>query len=202
MKHYQVEYKSIIPEKLWGYGRRQPKMKDLILLVDQSGSMAASVVYAGIIGSIMASMPSITTRFIVFDTSVVDLTEQLHDAVDLLFATQLGGGTHISKALRYGRQHIRQPRNTIMVLISDLMEGGPAEDLIRQAMEIKASGVNLIALLPSTTKEHRCTITTSPTSLPNSKSPLLPVPRCFSRSDGQGDQRGATAGRVVDGCNV
>ena len=147
LKHYQVEYRSIIPEKLWGYGRRQPKMKDLILLVDQSGSMAASVVYAGIIGSIMASMPSISTRFIVFDTSVVDLTEQLHDAVDLLFATQLGGGTHISKALRYGRQHIRQPRNTIMVLISDLMEGGASEDLLRQALEIKASGVNLIALL-------------------------------------------------------
>lgn len=147
LKHYQPEYHSIIPEKLWGYGRRQPKMKDLILLVDQSGSMATSVVYAGIVGSIMASMPSINTRFIVFDTSVVDLSDHLHDVVDLLFATQLGGGTHISKALRYGRQFVRQPRNTIMVLISDLMEGGPQEELLRQAMEIKASGVNFITLL-------------------------------------------------------
>jgi Mg-chelatase subunit ChlD len=147
LKHYQQEYHSIIPEKLWGFGRRQPKMKDLILLVDQSGSMAASVVYAGIVGSIMASMPSITTRFIVFDTSVVDLSEHLHDVVDLLFATQLGGGTHISKALRYARQHIRQPKHTIMVLISDLMEGGPQDDLLRQAAEIKATGVNLITLL-------------------------------------------------------
>lgn len=147
LKHYQKEYHSIIPEKLWGFGRRQPKMKDLILLVDQSGSMATSVVYAGIVGSIMASMASLNTRFIVFDTSVVDLSEHLHDVVELLFATQLGGGTHISKALKYARQHVHQPRNTIMVLISDLMEGGSADDLLRQAMEIKASGVNLISLL-------------------------------------------------------
>lgn len=147
LKHYQREYNAIIPEKLLGYGRREPKMKDLILLVDQSGSMATSVVYAGIVGSIMASMPSITTRFIVFDTSVVDLSDHLHDVVDLLFATQLGGGTHISKALRYGRQFVHQPRNTIMVLISDLMEGEPQEELLRQASEIKESGVNFITLL-------------------------------------------------------
>ena len=89
--------------------------------------MAASVVYAGVFGAVMASLPAVQTRMVVFDTAVVDLTEELQDPVDLLFGTQLGGGTNINKALTYCESLITRPQETILVLISDLYEGGNRE---------------------------------------------------------------------------
>ena len=147
LKHYQKEYQTIIPEKLIGYGRRGQKLKHIILLLDQSGSMATSVVYTGVLGAIMASLKTVKTSLIAFDTAVVDLTEHLQDPVDLLFATQLGGGTDIHKALSYAQQQIDRPKDTILVLISDLYEGGPAEPLIKRAATIKQLGVQFITLL-------------------------------------------------------
>src|SRR5580704_16440905 len=101
LKHYQPEYNTVIPEVRLGYTRRRNALRDVILCVDQSGSMAASVVYSGVFGAVLASIPSVRTKMVVFDTSVVDLTEELTDAVDLLFGTQLGGGTEINRALAY-----------------------------------------------------------------------------------------------------
>jgi len=147
LKHYQHEYKTIIPERLIGHGRRSQKLKHVILLVDQSGSMASSVVYSSIIGSIMASLRSIRTHMVVFDTSVVDLTEKLDDPVDLLFAAQLGGGTHINRALQYAQQLITNPLDTIVVLISDLMEGGPENQMLRTVQQLQQSGLQFYSLL-------------------------------------------------------
>ena len=147
LKHYQPELKTIIPEQIFGFGRKRAHLKDVILLADQSGSMATSVVYAGILGCIMASLRALRTHLIVFDTSVADLTEYLSDPVDLLFATQLGGGTDIAKALAYAQPLIQRPNDTIFILISDLYEGGREEDMLRRVADIKASDVQFIALL-------------------------------------------------------
>jgi hypothetical protein len=108
--------------------------------------MAASVVYAGIFGAVLASLPAVSTRMVVFDTSVVDLTEELDDPVDLPFGTQLGGGTDINQALAYCQKSVR-PEDTILVLLSDLFEGGNAEEMLRHAGSLAASGVQMIALL-------------------------------------------------------
>jgi hypothetical protein len=91
LKHYQPGYKTIIPETRIGYGRKRTSLKDVVLCIDQSGSMGTSVVYSGIFGSVMASIPAIKTKMIVFDTAVADLTEELTDPVELLFGVQLGG---------------------------------------------------------------------------------------------------------------
>lgn len=147
LKHYQPEYKTIIPEQLRGYARRQNQLRHLILLIDQSGSMAESVVYAGVLSCIMASLRSIKTQVIAFDTSVVDLTEHLHDPVDLLFATQLGGGTDINQALAYCEPLIQQPRDTIFVLLSDLFEGGNVREMFQRIARLQASGLQFICLL-------------------------------------------------------
>ncbi|MFK8009172.1 MAG: VWA domain-containing protein [Saprospiraceae bacterium] len=147
LKTYQKEFNSIIPEVLIGHGKKGQSLKDVILLVDQSGSMANSMVYAGVFGAVMASLRSVKTHMVVFDTSVVDLTEELDDPVDLLFATQLGGGTNINKALGYSKELIRKPEDTILVLISDLYEGGNENEMLKKAASIKSSGVQLIALL-------------------------------------------------------
>jgi Mg-chelatase subunit ChlD len=147
LKNYQPELKTIIPEQLVGYGKKKGRLKHLHLLIDQSGSMASSVVYAGILGSILASLPSIKTRLVAFDTNILDLTDQLEDPVDLLFGTQLGGGTDIGQALQYARQHFSQPSDTILFLLSDLFEGGSTLRMLQHMAEIKASGVKIITLL-------------------------------------------------------
>ena len=147
LRHYQREHRTVVPERLIGSGRKGQALKNVILCLDQSGSMASSIVYAGVFGATLASMRALRTQIVAFDTSVVDLTPVLGDPVELLFSVQLGGGTDIERALRYAQSLVRVPSDTIMVLVSDLMEGGDNERFLRRAMEIKRSGVNLVCLL-------------------------------------------------------
>lgn len=148
LRHWQESHRSIIPETLIGYGRKSRRtQREVILCIDQSGSMAASVVYSSIFGAVMASLPAVRTHMVVFDTAVVDLTEQLSDPVELLFGVQLGGGTDINRAVGYCQSLVRDPRNTIMVLISDLYEGGVEQNLLQRASELVQSGVQVITLL-------------------------------------------------------
>ncbi len=148
LRHWQPEYKTIVPETLIGYGRkaRRPQ-REVILCIDQSGSMANSVVYSSIFGAVMASLPTVSTKRVVCDTAVVDLTDKLDDPVDVLFGVQLGGGTDINGAVGYCQSIISEPRNTILVLISDLYEGGVESGLLRRANELVESGVQFITLL-------------------------------------------------------
>lgn len=147
LRHYQPEYKTVIPETRIGFGRKRTSLKDVVLCIDQSGSMGTSVVYSGIFGSVMASIPAIRTRMVVFDTAVADLTEELTDPVELLFGVQLGGGTDIHAALTYCQQVITKPMDTVLVLITDLYEGGSEEGMRKRASELVASGVQVIVLL-------------------------------------------------------
>jgi len=147
LKHYQPDYKTIIPEQRIGYGRRRSSLRDVILCIDQSGSMAASVVYSGVFGAVMASLPAVSTRLVVFDTSVVDLTDELDDPVEMLFSTQLGGGTDINRAVGYCQSLVRRPTDTIFVLISDLFEGGVEYELLKRTASLIASGVQVVVLL-------------------------------------------------------
>lgn len=147
LKHYQPEYKTIIPETRIGYGRKNTSLKDVVLCLDQSGSMGTSVVYSGIFGAVMASIPAIKTRMVVFDTAVADLTEELNDPVELLFGVQLGGGTDINLALTYCQQIITRPSDTVLVLITDLYEGGDPAGMRKRATELVGAGVQVIVLL-------------------------------------------------------
>lgn len=147
LKNYQPDYKTIITEIKIGHGRKRNSLKDVVLCIDQSGSMGSSVVYSGIFGSVMASVPAIKTRMVVFDTSVVDLTDELSDPVELLFGVQLGGGTDINLALTYCQQIITRPLDTILVLVTDLFEGGDKAGMLKRATELNAAGVQMIVLL-------------------------------------------------------
>ena len=162
LKHYLPEHGTIVPERLIGHGRADRSVKkDVILCIDQSGSMAASVVYASVFGAVLASMRSIDTRLVVFDTAVVDLTEHLADPVDVLFGTQLGGGTDINRALAYCQSLITRPAETVVVLISDLYEGGIRDEMLKRVAAMKGSGVRFVTLLalsdegaPAYDREH------------------------------------------------
>ncbi len=149
LRHWQAEHRTIVPEILIGYGRssRRANLEEVILCVDQSGSMGTSVVYSSIFAAVLASIPSITTKLVVFDTNIVDLTEELADPVEVLFSVQLGGGTDINQALAYCERLVREPARTHLVLISDLYEGGNAEEMLARARTLASAGVNVIALL-------------------------------------------------------
>lgn len=155
LKHYQPEYRTVVPERLIGYTRNTSQVqREIILCIDQSGSMAESVVYSSVFGAVLSSLRSIRTRLVVFDTEVVDLTDELDDPVDVLFGVQLGGGTDINRALAYCQSQIARPAETILVLISDLYEGGIAEEMLRRAGSIVGSGATFIALLALSDSGH------------------------------------------------
>ncbi|TDD27059.1 VWA domain-containing protein [Kribbella turkmenica] len=148
LKHFSPVLGTIVPDRLIGYARRNHSVqRDIVLAIDQSGSMAESVVYASLFGAVLGSIRTLRTSLVVFDTGVVDLTDQLEDPVDVLFGTQLGGGTDINRALAYCEELVTQPAETVMVLISDLYEGGVREEMLRRARSLVESGVQLIALL-------------------------------------------------------
>jgi hypothetical protein len=147
LKNYLPERHTIIAEKLIGYTHKRSSLRDIVLCVDQSGSMATSVVYAGIFAAVLASIHAVSTRMVVFDTEVVDLTSDLQDPVDLLFGTQLGGGTDINRALAYCQQIITRPLQTILVLITDLYEGGNNQEMLQRAEQIISAGSQFICLL-------------------------------------------------------
>ncbi|PNE39357.1 VWA domain-containing protein [Streptomyces noursei] len=162
LKNYLPEHRTVVPERLIGYGRSaQSAQKDVVLCIDQSGSMAASVVYASVFGAVLASMRALDTRLVVFDTAVTDLTDHLDDPVELLFGTQLGGGTDINRALAYCQSRIRRPGDTVVVLISDLYEGGIRDEMLKRVAAMTASGVRFVTLLalsdegaPAYDREH------------------------------------------------
>ncbi|GGK41549.1 VWA domain-containing protein [Deinococcus malanensis] len=147
LKNYLPDRTTVIPERLIGMGRKRRSLRDIVLCLDQSGSMASSVVYAGVFGAVLSSLPAVETRVVAFDTEVVDLSEHLEDPVDLLYGVQLGGGTDINRALAYCQGVIQRPEQTILVLISDLYEGGNEREMLARARSLKDAGVNMIALL-------------------------------------------------------
>jgi Mg-chelatase subunit ChlD len=157
LRHYQAEHGTIVPETLIGYSRTsrtQANIDHVVLCVDQSGSMASSVVYASIFAAVMASVPGLSTKLICFDTAIVDLTEQLSDPVEVLFGVQLGGGTDINAALAYCQQRIEHPSKTHLILITDLYEGGDAKSMLARAAALKQSGVHIIVLLALSDDGH------------------------------------------------
>lgn len=148
LSRYLPEYRTVVPERLVGYGRRQQVVaRDVVLAIDQSGSMASSVVYASVFGAVLASIRSLKTSLVVFDTEVVDLTEQLSDPVDVLFGVQLGGGTDINRALAYCESLVTRPADTLFVLISDLIEGGVRDQMLARLGALAASGAQVVVLL-------------------------------------------------------
>lgn len=149
LKNFQPELRTIVPERVYFFSRAQRSNKwTVIVCMDQSGSMAESVVYGSVTGSIFASLPALNTRVVAFDTEVVDLTEKCgNDPVDMIFGVQLGGGTDINKAVAYCEKFIPDPAQTIFFLITDLFEGGNQAQLVRRLKDMVASGVRVICLL-------------------------------------------------------
>ncbi len=148
LKNYNKDLNAIIPERVYFFDRTAKTNRwNVILDIDQSGSMGESIIYSSIMACILASLSAVKTNVVAFDTQIMDLTELCKDPVDLLFGFQMGGGTDIAKSIAYCRQYIESPSKTLFFLISDLMEGGNRSALLNHLKEMKDSGVTVIVLL-------------------------------------------------------
>lgn len=157
LKNYSPELKTILPEKFYFFERASKSASRTIILdIDQSGSMGESVIYSSVMGCILASMNSVKTHIVAFDTKVTDLTELCSDPVELLYGIQLGGGTDIEKSVAYCSELVAEPDKTTMFLITDLYEGGNRNGLIRRIGKLKESGVNIIVLLAISDRGKPC----------------------------------------------
>jgi len=146
---WDTERRRMVPERFyfWANQRRRHEW-DVAILVDQSGSMAESVVYSSVMAAIFASLDVLRTRLLLFDTEVVDMTPMLVDPVEILFAAQLGGGTDINRAVAYAQQNfIERPDKTLFILITDLYEGGNGKELLARMRKIVESRVKAVTLL-------------------------------------------------------
>jgi len=149
LKGWDAGRRRLVPERFYFWANQQKKHDwDVAVLVDQSGSMGESVVYSSIMAAIFASIDVLRTHLLFFDTEVVDVTPMLVDPVDVLFTAQLGGGTDINRAVAYAQQNfIDRPEKTILLLITDLYEGGNASELVRRIRQLVESKVKTICLL-------------------------------------------------------
>lgn len=147
LKHYDPARKSILLREQKFFARNTRHLPwDVILCIDQSGSMAESVIHSAVMAGIFAGLPSLRVKLVVFDTEIIDLTEHAADPVEVLMSVQLGGGTDIAKALGYCEKLVEQPRRTVFVLVSDFIEGGSASTMLATVKRMKESGVTLLGL--------------------------------------------------------
>lgn len=147
LKHYIPDDKLLIPEHLYFCSRvKKQNEYHIIIVVDESGSMMSSVIYSAVMAGIFSGLSALKTDLIIFDTSVVDLTDYVSDPVEVLMNVQLGGGTDISKALDYAAAKITQPSKTIVVLVSDLYDGYDYRQMYRRVYDIVETGANMFVL--------------------------------------------------------
>jgi len=149
LKGWDGARRRLVPDRFYFWSNQRKRHEwDVSILVDQSGSMAESVVYSSIMAAIFASIDVLRTRLLFFDTEIVDVTPLLDDPVDVLFTTQLGGGTDIHRAVAYAQEHfIERPEKTLLLLVSDLYEGGDRAGLLARMRQLVDSRVRVLCLL-------------------------------------------------------
>ncbi|MFD0330386.1 VWA domain-containing protein [Streptacidiphilus monticola] len=146
--HYQPEQRRVLIERprFHSRTRRHLEQWQLILLVDQSGSMVRSVIHSAVTAACLWSLPGLRTHLVAFDTQVVDLTADVRDPVELLMGVQLGGGTDIARAADYAAGLVDNPRRGIVAIISDFYEGGDPYRLLRTVRGLVEQGVTVLGL--------------------------------------------------------
>lgn len=147
LKNYDIKNKTIFTDKLFfNQNIKKYNPYNIIILIDESGSMLDSVIYSSIMASIFANLPYLSIKLIIFDISVVDLSEHIKEPIDILFKVQLGGGTNIAQALEYAKKITFAPDKTIVLLISDLFDNNDYKLMYKNANDIIESGSKLIIL--------------------------------------------------------
>jgi Mg-chelatase subunit ChlD len=147
LKNWDTRTRKLVVEDPRFFNRVKRHLPwEVILCLDQSGSMAGSIIHAAVMAGILAGLPMVRVRLVIFDTAVVDLSEHVSDPVEVLLSVQLGGGTNIGQAVRYCEQLVSQPRRTVLVLITDFCEGADPRGLVAAVKRLREAGVKLLGL--------------------------------------------------------
>lgn len=147
LKHYDVERGQLVIEQLLFFERNTRRLPwDIILCIDQSGSMVNSVIHSAVMAGILAGLPAFRVKLVVFDINIIDLSSEVSDPVEMLMRVQLGGGTNIAQAVRYCSQLIENPQRTVLVLVTDFCEGAPPGELVRAVKQLAEARVKLLGL--------------------------------------------------------
>lgn len=147
LRNYDADRRTLVLEELRFFERNSRRLPwDIILCVDQSGSMADSVIHSAVMAGILAALPAFRVKIVVFDTQIVDLSAHADDPVEVLMRVQLGGGTDIGRAVRYCAQLVENPHRTVLVLLTDFCEGGPPQELVRAVKALAEARVKLLGL--------------------------------------------------------
>lgn len=147
LKNWDAERKQIVVSDPRFYQRVQRHMPwEVILCIDQSGSMINSLIHSAVMAGIFSALPMVRVRLVVFDTSIVDLSAHVSDPVEVLMSVQLGGGTNIGRAVAYCEKLVSQPKRSVLVLVTDFCEGADPRVLIGAIRRLREAGVKLIGL--------------------------------------------------------
>jgi uncharacterized protein with von Willebrand factor type A (vWA) domain len=147
LHNWDDERKLLLVDELFYFAAERNKRPwHIIVCVDQSGSMLDSAIFSAVMASIFAELPAVKTSLVLFDTNVVDLSDQVGSPVDVLLKVQLGGGTDITQALQYSAGLVTEPQRSIVVLITDFFEGRDESDLVDQVRDMSDAGVRMIGL--------------------------------------------------------
>jgi Mg-chelatase subunit ChlD len=147
LKHFNRDRQQLVVEQLLFFERNNRRLPwDIVLCIDQSGSMADSVIHSAVMAGILAGLPAFRVKLVVFDTAVVDLSGHADDPVEILMSVQLGGGTDIGQAVRYCTQLVENPHRTVLVLVTDFCEGAPPGELVRAVKKLAEARVKLLGL--------------------------------------------------------
>lgn len=135
----------VVPERPL-FSTRASKEADwrLVLVVDVSGSMEASVIWSALTAAVLGGVPTLSTHFLAFSTQVIDLTDRVEDPLSLLLEVRVGGGTHIAAGLAHARSLITVPSRTLVVVVSDFEEGAPLGGLLGEVRALASSGAHLL----------------------------------------------------------
>ncbi|HLL25112.1 MAG TPA: VWA domain-containing protein [Kofleriaceae bacterium] len=147
LHNWDEERQRLLVDQLFYFAAEKSKRPwHIVVCVDQSGSMLDSAIFSAVMASIFAELPGIKTSLVLFDTNVVDLSDQVGSPVDVLLKVQLGGGTDITQALQYCASLVREPARSIVVTITDFFEGRDEQDLIDQVRAMSDAGIRMIGL--------------------------------------------------------
>lgn len=155
LRHYDPQRQQLVLEQLRFFERNTRRLPwNIILCIDQSGSMADSVIHSAVMAGILAGLPAFRVKLVVFDTNVVDLSGHVDDPVEMLMRVQLGGGTDIAQAVRYCTQLVENPHRTVMVLVTDFCEGASPGELVRAVQKLAEARVKLLGLASLDGQSH------------------------------------------------
>jgi len=147
LKNWDADRKRLVADRIaYRHRQRGRASTRIIVAVDQSGSMLDSLIHSAIVAAILAGLPAVTVHLVLWDHRVVDVSENVHDPLEVLMGAQLGGGTRLLPALQYCASLVTEPERTVLAVVSDWFIYDSVAESLALAKELAGAGVKGLGL--------------------------------------------------------